>query len=139
MSFQIVEIVETQPEKIQAVVKHGTHQMSVTIAGQSAGDIMAGESFPAEIGYDQILDWKVIDDFEDARSGIWQGQDGIHLLGRVHNILDYGDGKIIMDVYIQNGPEFFTLSSEAIADAAFESNDGLEIIVGNLYIYPAEN
>ena len=79
--------------------------------------------------------WKVVDDFEDARSGIWQEQDGIHLLGRVHNVLDYGDGKTIIDVYMQNGSELFTVDSETVDDVP-EANDGLEITVGNLYFTP---
>lgn len=138
MSFQIVEIVEVQPERIRAVVDHEGHQMPATIAGSKAEDIVVGRSFPATIGYDEIQNWKVVGDFEDASSGVWQEQDGIHLLGRVHNILDYGDGKIIIDVYVQNGSDLFTVDSETVADA-LEANDGLEITVGRLYIYPNGN
>lgn len=128
MSFEIIEIVEIQAEKIQAVVKHGDHQIPVTVVGKRE-DIVVGKSFSAEISYDEIRNWNVVSDFEDARSGIWQEQDGIHLLGRVHNVLDYGDGKTIVDVYMQNGPEFFTVSSEVIDITDLESNGGLEIIV----------
>jgi hypothetical protein len=78
-----------------------------------------------------------VGDFEDVRSGIWQEQDGIHLLGRVHNVLDYGDGKVIVEVYMQNGSELFAVDSETIADIP-EANDGLEITVGKLYLYPRE-
>ena len=75
-------------------------------------------------------------EFEDASSGVWQANDGIHLLGRIHSILEYGDGKTIVDVYIQNGPELFTVSSEMIDIATLEPSGGLEITVGSLYLYP---
>jgi hypothetical protein len=135
MSFQITEIVEVHPERIRAVVNHGNNQVPVMIAGSKAEDLAVGKSFQATIGYDEIRNWNVVSDFEDARSGIWQEADGIHLLGRVHNLLDYGDGKIIIDVYMQNGSELFTVDSETVDDA-LEANDGLEITVGNLYVYP---
>ena len=96
---------------------------------------MSANPFTRAIGYDEIRNWKVVGDFEDASSGVWQEQDGIHLLGRVHNVLDYGDGKIIIDVYVQNGSDLFTVGSETVDDA-LEANDGLEITVRNLYIYP---
>ena len=135
MSFQIVEIVAPRPEEIRAIVDHEGNQMPAVIAGSKAEDIAVGKSFQATIGYDEIRNWNVVSDFEDARSGIWQEADGIHLLGRVHNLLDYGDGKIIIDVYIHNGSELFTVDAETIADVP-EANDGVEITVGKLYIYP---
>lgn len=139
MPFRIVEITETRPDGVVAKVSHQGNPLTALISNQRKNDIPVGESFEAEIGFDRVLGWKPIDDFEESRSGIWQEQDGIHLLGRVHNILDYGDGKTIMDVYIQNGSEFFTLSSDAVDDAAFDGNDGLEITVGSLYLYPKGN
>jgi hypothetical protein len=137
MAFEIVEIVERQSEGIRAVLNHGTHQILAVIAGSKGEDVVVGESFQATIGYDEIRTWNVVDDFEDARSGIWEEQDGIHLLGRVHNVLDYGDGKVIVEVYMQNGSELFAVESETIADSP-EANDGLEITVGKLYLYPQE-
>ncbi len=138
MSFQIAEILESQPGKILVRANHGSNQFPVTVSSQKVEDIRIGMTFPAQIGYDEILDWKGISDFEDASSGIWQEKDGIHLLGKVHSILDYGDGKTIVDVYIQNGPELFTVNSESIDPAALEPNGGLEITVRNLYLYPID-
>ena len=137
MSFQIVEGVDSQSDKIVAKVNHQTHQITATVHHQNLKDMLE-KSFQAEIGYDEILAWKAIDEFEDIKSGIWQAADGIHLLGRVHSLLDYGDGKTIVDVYIQNGPEFFTVDPEGVENSALESNDGLEVIVRNLHIYPTD-
>jgi hypothetical protein len=139
MPFQVVEIVETLSEKVRAVVRHGDHRIPVIIAGKDMKNLVVGQSLRSEISFDRILAWKTIDDFEDARSGIWQAEDGVHLLGRVHSVLDYGDGKTIVDIYIQNGPEIFQIDSEMIESADLEANSGLEISVGNLYIYPAED
>jgi hypothetical protein len=135
MSFQIIEILESQSQGVLAKVSHQHNQVTAVIANQGAEDITVGKSVEAELGYDKILSWKVTDDFDDTQSGIWQEQDGIHLLGRVHNVLDYGDGKTIIDVYMSNGSELFTVDSETLNDIP-EANDGLEITVGNLYIYP---
>jgi len=136
MSFQIIEILNPQPEKILAIVSHQNNRITVLVSNKKVEDLVIGKSFQAEIGYDEILDWKVIPDFEDAKSGIWQEKDVIHLLGRIHSILDYGDGKTIIDVYMQNGPEYFTVNSEVIDSDSLESNAGLQITVSNLYIYP---
>lgn len=139
MPFQVVEIVEALSEKVRAVVRHGDHQIPVIIAGKNMKHLVVGQSLRAEISFDRILAWKIIDDFEDARSGIWQAEDGVHLLGRVHSVLDYGDGKTIVDIYIQNGPEIFQIDLEMLEGADLEANSGLEISVGDLYICPAED
>ena len=136
MAFQIAEIVDSQTENTLARVNHQNHQITATVRNKQRNDILVGKSFQAEIGYDKILDWKVIEDFRDDQSGIWEEGDGIHLLGRIHNVLDYGDGKTLVDVYVQNGPEVFTVDSDAIEDLSFNANTGLEIVVRNLYIQP---
>ncbi len=137
MSFQMIEILGSQPQGILARVSHRDNQVTALIANRGTDDMTVGRTFEAEIGYDKILEWKVISDFDDIQSGIWQEQDGIHLRGRVHNVLDYGDGKIIMDVYIQNGSDLFAVDLETVDDVP-EANDGLEITVGKLYLYPGE-
>jgi hypothetical protein len=136
MAFQIVEIVDLQPENVLAKVSHQNNQVTATIRANKNEDLVIGKSFDAEIDYDQVLEWNVIDDFSDDRSGIWQEQDGLHLAGRIHNVLDYGDGKTIVDVYMQNGPEFFTVASEGMEDLDFDANMGLEIVVQNLHLHP---
>jgi hypothetical protein len=98
--------------------------------------IFVGNPFQAEISFDEILDWKVVNDFEDSQSRIWQEQDGIHLRGRIHSVLDYGDGTIFIDVYLQNGPEFFTIQLNAGEEGTPDANDGLEITVGHLILHP---
>ena len=136
MSFQIIEILESQPEKILARVRHENHQVTVTIPNKKAEDIIVGRPFLAETDHDRILNWKIVSDFDDAKSAIWQEKDGIHLMGRIHSIIDFGDGRTIIDVYLQNGPEFFTVNSEMIGNEILENDVGLEITVSNLYLYP---
>ena len=138
MSFQVIEITEEVNAGVVAKVSHQNNPLTVIVPNKRKDDIPVGMSFQAELGFDTVLNWKTIDDFEDAKSGIWQDQAGTHLAGRIHSVLDYGDGKTILDVYIQNGPELFTLSLDAMEDAVPEGNDGLEITVGSLYIYPNE-
>ncbi|RPH74847.1 hypothetical protein EHM76_02795 [bacterium] len=134
MSFQIVEVLESGSEKVKALVKHGSDQFSAIVAGKIMDELAVGKTFQAEIGYDDILAWKVVSDFEDNQSGIRQAEDGIHLLGRIHSVLDYGDGKTVVDVYLQNGPELFRVDVETIESDDLEPHSGLEIIVGNLYL-----
>src|SRR5262245_43362098 len=127
MAFQLTEILDSKSENVLAKVLHQNNQLHATVRGLEEHNVSVGEPFQAEISFDQILDWKVVDDFEDSESGIWQEEDGIHLLGRIHSILDYGDGRIVIDAYIQNGPEFFTVNLNAIEDDTPDANDGLEI------------
>ncbi len=136
MPFQIIEILDSQPQSVLARVSHQGNQVTALVANRGGEDVVAGKSVEAEIGYDKILSWEVIPDFDDTKSGIWQDQDGIHLLGRIHSLLDFGDGKTIVDVYVQNGSELFQVDLEAIEDAALESGSGLEITVSKLFIYP---
>ncbi len=138
MSFQIIEILDSQPQGILARVSHEGNQVIAMIPNPGMGDMAVGQSLEAEIGYDKVLGWKVISDFDHTTSGIWQEPDGIHLRGRIHSLLDFGDGKTIVDVFMQNGGEVFQVDLEAIDDAALESDSGLEITVGKLYIYPRE-
>ncbi len=138
MSFQMIEILDAQPPGILAKVSHQNHQVTARIANREAGDMTVGRTFEAGIGYDEILAWNVLADFDDTKSGIWQEPDGIHLCGRIHSLLDFGDGKTIADVFMQNGSDVFQVDLEAIEDAALESDSGLEIMVGRLYLYPRQ-
>ncbi len=138
MLFQIVEILDSRPQGILARVSYQNNQVAALIANQQTGDMLAGRSLEAEIGYDEILSWKVIPDFDDARSGMWQEQDGVHFLGRIHSLLDFGDGKTIVEVHFPHALQTFTLDSEAIEDESLENNTGLEVVVGKLYLYPNE-
>jgi hypothetical protein len=106
MTFQMIEILDSTSENVLAMAVHQNNQVPVTVQGMKDHDIPVGKSFPAQISFDEILDWKVVSEFENAQSGIWSEQDGIHLIGRIHSILDYGDRRIFIVVYMQNGPDF---------------------------------
>ena len=136
MTFKILEILDSTSENVLAKVDHQNHQLTAIIRDMKDKEILLDTPIQGEISFDQILDWKVLADFEDAQSGIWQGQDGIHLVGRIHSILDYGDGRMIMDIYMQNGPELFTVNLETAEDKILDANDGLEFIVDHLYLHP---
>jgi hypothetical protein len=139
MSFQIIEILEEQPETILARVKHENNPLTAVLSSPKVDTLTVGNTFSAEIDYDRILHWKTIPDFQDTQSAIWQEEDGIHLAGRIHNILDYGDGRTIIDVYLENGAEFFSVKSDMIDDELLANDTGLEITVGNLYLYPYDD
>jgi len=136
MTFKILEILDSTSENVLAKADHQNHQLTAIIRDMKDKEILLDTPIQGEISFDQILDWKVLADFEDAQSGIWQGQDGIHLVGRIHSILDYGDGRMIMDIYMQNGPELFTVNLETAEDQILDANDGLEFIVDHLYLHP---
>jgi hypothetical protein len=136
MAFRIVEIIDSKPENMLANVIHEDYLLTATIRAEKSADLIAEKLFQAEIDYDEVMGWKVVDDFDDDQSGIWQEQDGIHLLGRIHNVLDYGDGKTVVDVYVQKGPEFFTVTADGMDDPTFDATTGLEIVVKTLYLHP---
>ena len=66
MSFQTIEILESQPEKILVRVNHENHELTAIIPGSKAEDFIVGKSFLAEIDYDRIMSWKIVSDFDDA-------------------------------------------------------------------------
>ena len=136
MAFRITEIVEAKSDHVLAKALHQNNTVTVTVRSTKDRDIPVGQSIQGEISFDEILDWQVLENFEDAQSGIWQKPDGIHVVGRIHSILDYGDGRTIIDVYMQNGPEFFTVNLNATEEDVPDANEGLEIVVKNLFISP---
>ena len=139
MSFQIIEILDIQTEQVLAKISHNGNQITAIICDEKTKDFHTRETIIAEMDYDKILDWKVISDFDDASSGIWQEENGIHLLGRVQSIIDAGNGKSIIDVYMRSGPEFFIVNSESISNEIPAIDSGLKIIVNTLYIYLSTN
>ena len=136
MTFQIIEIFDSTSGNILTKVLHQGNQVRATVRGMDERPVPIGSPLQAEISFDEILDWKVLNDFENSQSGIWQEQDGIHLRGRIHSILDYGDGRTIIDVYLQNGPEFFTVNLNASEEEGPDANEGLEITVSHLILHP---
>jgi hypothetical protein len=137
MSFQIIEILDSQTEQVLAKINHGGNQITAIIRDKKSKGFDTQEPFLAEMDYEKILGWEVINDFDDAISGIWQEENEIHLLGRVHDVIDAGDGKSLIDVYMKSGPEFFVVNSESINSEIPAIDSGLKIIINTLYIYPS--
>src|SRR5687768_5818977 len=127
MSFQIIEILDSQTEQVLARVNHGGNPITAFIHDDKSKDFDTKESFLAEISYDKILDWKAIKEFDDTDSGIWQEENGIYLSGSVQSIIDTGDDKSIIDVYMKSGPEFFIVNSESINNEIPAIGSGLKI------------
>ena len=48
------------------------------------------------------------------------------------NIIDVGEGKSVIDIYIQNGPEFLSVTSEELENKVPILGSGLEMTVENL-------
>jgi hypothetical protein len=136
MTFQVTKILDSKTDDVLVQALHQDNPIPVTIRVSKDHSVSLEKPLQAEISFDEIISWKIVDDFEDAQSGIWQEQDGIHLLGRVHSVLYYGEEDIVTDVYLQNGQEFFTVNLNAAKDEVPGANEGLEIVVKILFLFP---
>lgn len=62
--------------------------------------------------------------------------DCITVRGRVHNVVVLEDKSKLIDLYLRNGPEFFTISSRDLEGEIPGENAGIEVSVSGLCFYP---
>lgn len=134
MAISVIEILQAAPGGSLARFRHEEAEFVALLDGEASIDCVEEVTF--EMGCEEIATAHVLEKYDDADSGIWQGpNETIILRGRVHNILGDGDDTLI-DLYLQNGPEFFCFRA---ADAKLQSptlNVGIELLVKGLTIYP---
>jgi hypothetical protein len=136
MSFKIVKLLNRDSDAASAVVAHGSHEFDVVLKGLRDNWNYNGD-ISAELGWDEVRSWKFAPGFQDADSGIWRDDDGIHLFGKVHQTIGVESGEAIVDVYMQNYADFFAVNSSEIGGQIPDVGNGLEIVVLSLYIYPS--
>jgi hypothetical protein len=123
-------------KKMLALIRHEGHEFAAFVSGSEESLLpQIGRERIVEIDFERVIEWKEIPGFLDEMSGIQScalRSNAVKICGRVHNIIDVGEGKSVIDIYIQNGPEFLSVTSEELENKVPTLGSGLEITVENL-------
>lgn len=99
-----------------------------------------GTSCVAEIGYQRLLAWHMLPDYDDEDSCILQSnlaESRYIIRGRVFHIIPIDHGESIVDLYLMRGPEFVCFSTRDLSGFVPSIEVGIEIEVEELCFYPA--
>jgi hypothetical protein len=136
MSIYIKKINQSENDKCLCQVEHEGATIDCFVYG-SAETLapLLSEEIQIEIGFDRVIEAEIIPEFMDSKSCIKQSEGALaHIIvGRVHSVLTEDSG--IYDIYIQNGPEFFCVTSEDWALKP-KKGDGVRVKISGLCFYP---
>ncbi|MDO9354534.1 MAG: hypothetical protein Q7T55_12615 [Solirubrobacteraceae bacterium] len=140
MSIVILDLGSEQGPHVSAIVRHDVHEFTALINGSKAdlADLIGKECI-VEMLFETVASWKELHEFQDDQSCIMASAatpGATTLQGRVHNISELGENSHIIDLYLQNGPEFLALSSAELNGAVPALRSALEVTVHGLCFYP---
>ncbi len=140
MSIVIQKILEETSDGVIAIVQHNGHEFSAEINGtRESIELIIGQGVLVEMDYKAVVEWALLDKYSDEDSCIIRDNkhsDRILIKGRIHNIIQLESGGYIIDLYLKNGPEFITISSEELNSFSPAIGAALEIHVHGLKFYP---
>ena len=137
----VIRLLELDPDQSSdersCVVQHGANQIPATIVGDSTrvGDLL-GHAFSAEYEIDNITNVESDLPLADDSSGLFYGESGVVVDGTIHQIHDIADGSFLFDIYIRNGPEFVTVTTEQLKGVAPEIHTRIRVFANDLTVYP---
>jgi hypothetical protein len=141
MSITILHIEVQQNDKCLARVRHEENELLVLVYGDAEFlSAKLGQELIVEMNYTRLLRWKECPEFSDEKSYIRQNhasQDAISVYGRVHNVMAVGEGEELIDLYIQNGPEFLSIAKSELGASAPAIGTGIEVTLEGLCFYPS--
>jgi hypothetical protein len=140
MSIVIQRLDAKHDKKMLALVRHNDQEFAAFVSGSEESlQPQIGRECIVELDFERVIEWKAILGFLDEMSGIQScvsRSNAVKVCGRVHNVIDVGEGKSVIDIYIQNGPEFLSITSEELENQVPALGSALEITVENLCFYP---
>lgn len=142
MGVKLNTIIESlQENKYFVEVEHDDEKIKAVVV--SDYDFLINNlnhTFTVEMDYEEVLSWKILNQFNDEDSIIKQDnqKDDTYIIrGQVHSIVPL-DNDSVIDVYILKGPEFIAVSSSELGDYQASLGDGIELIIKGLCFYPIE-
>lgn len=137
MEILIKEIIsEIAENKFLVKARHENEELEVYVVDRY-DFILANfnKEIHFEIDYDEIIDWKIINVFNEEVSGLFSMKGNIIVRGEIHNYIEM-DNDVIIDIYIRNGPEFISILSSEINGFTPKGQEGIELEIKGLCIYP---
>jgi hypothetical protein len=140
MSIVIEQVLGPAERGVRAVVDHAGERLTVSVAADLPLAIESvGRLLNVELGFEQVLGWRVLRDCPPAHHGLFEDPTevgAVRVVGTVHHILALEDGASIFDVYVQAGPEFLMFQSTDLAGRPPALRDAIEVIVRGPCFYP---
>lgn len=140
MSFRLIEILEREEGYVFARLLHGSEELVLKVwdedeslkARSETGDILG------ELNYEEIFSHRAISNFSDNDSVIL-GFDNLFIIrGRVCQIIETND-DYVFDIYLQNGADFLAVLKSDLKGAQLNKDDGVEMVVSGLGLYPSKS
>lgn len=140
MAFSLIDVHEMGPDLCQAVLQHGEHQLTVNLRCSHAEALRLPPSFTAELDHTSVVIFEADLPLDDSQSGLFPTDDPVVVLadGRVHHHLEIGSDHVLIDVYSQTGPEYFTVTSEELGGIVPAMDSRLRVWLLGLSVYPSQ-
>ena len=138
MAFSLTEVHEMEPDCCQAVLQHGAQQLTAILRCSHADALRLPPSFTAELDHTSVVRFEANLQPDDSLSGLFATEDPVVVLadGRVHNHIEIGADHVLIDVYSQAGPEYFTVTSEELGGIIPAIDTRLRVWLMGLSVYP---
>lgn len=138
MAFSLTEVHEMEPDCCLAVLQHGAHQLTATLRCSHADALRLPSSFTAVLGHASVVRFEADLPPDDSQSGLFATDNPVVVLadGRVHNHVEIDSDHVLIDVYSQTGPEYFTVTSEELGGIVPAIDTRLRLWLLGLSVYP---
>lgn len=139
MAFSIKDLHELEPELTHAHLAHGDESFVAIIPEPLERLKMLSTNFVAELDYQSVSKYESGLPKEDSASGVFATEDASVVLvdGSILNLLVIDTDFVLVDVYVQNGPEFVTVNSEELGNEVPELGSRLRLWLQGLKVYPS--
>lgn len=134
MWVRILQCSEQKAGNASAVVSYKNSSFPVVMRGLQPGRTYIGD-IDVELDWDKVLNWQLDEQFSNENGKIWRSEAGIHLRGKVHRVIDIDYGRQLFEIRDDNRIVCH-VSSDEIDGEILSVDDGLEIIVNPLYVFP---
>lgn len=140
MAFSVTEVHEMEPDRCQAVVQHGGHLLTVILRCSHGEALRLPPGFTAELDHTSVVRFEADLPPDAGQSGLFPTDDPVVVLadGRVHNQVEIDSSHVLIDVYSQTGPEYFTVTSEELGGTIPAINTRLRVWLLGLSVYPTQ-
>ena len=137
MSFSLSEVYGDEGGWCLADVEHEGQLLTVRLMCSSADVSELDSVFTAEIDYTSVVRFETDLPLDESCSGLFATDDDSVILadGVVHHV-DIGSDYVLIDVYIQRGPEFLCVDSKELGGVVPAVDSRLRVWLKDLSIYP---
>src|ERR1043165_4366554 len=107
MSFSVSELHEFDRDTCRAVLAHENERLAVMLKCSYSEALALAPQFTAEMDHTSIVRFEADLPIDDSSSGLFATDDSAVILadGSVHNHVEIGPYHVLIDVYVQKGPE----------------------------------